>query len=69
MDKRFARFKARDYEFKNDDGSTDRHVIVLYAGGKRIGLMEYEHAYAFVHKIHDLAEAHEKSEQGGEPND
>lgn len=57
--KRFAGLSAKDYEFKNADGTTDRHVIALYAGAKRVALLEYSTAYKFVHRIHDLTETHD----------
>ncbi|KUF06769.1 hypothetical protein [Leucobacter sp. G161] len=60
MHQKFSGFKARDYEFRNDDGTTDRHVIVIYMGVKRAGFMEYADAYKFVNRIHDLTEAHER---------
>ena len=63
MQRKFGGFKARDYEFRNDDGTTDRHVIVIYAGDKRVGFMEYADAYKFVHRIHDLTEAHDRRKE------
>ena len=65
--KRFAGLSAKDYEFKKEDGTTDRHVIAIYAGSKRVALLEYDTAYKFVHRIHDLAETHDH-QQGGSTN-
>ncbi len=56
---RFAGLKARDYEFRNPDGTTDRHVIALFMGNKKVGFMEYDTARRFVDQIHDLCDAHE----------
>ncbi len=66
MKRKFGGMKARDYEFKNHDGTTERHVIVLYAGDKRVGFIEYDTAYALVNKVHDLTEAHEARTQRSE---
>ena len=57
--KRFSGLKARDYEFKNEDGSTNRHVIALFMGTKKVGFMEYDTARHFVDRIHDLCDEHE----------
>lgn len=65
MHQKFAGFKARDYEFRNDDGTTDRHVIVIYAGSTRVGFMEYETARKFVDKIHDLCDTHDREQREG----
>ena len=63
MHQKFAGFKARDYEFRNDDGTTGRHVIVIYAGTKRVGFIEYEAARKFVNRINGLCDAHETRER------
>lgn len=56
--KTFSGFKAKDYEFYHQDG-TMRNVIALYAGSKRVGFIEYDHARSFVDRIHDLCDQHE----------
>lgn len=63
MRKRFTGLKARDYQFKNDDGTTDRHVIALYMGDRKLGFMEYDTARSFVDKIHDMCDEHEREER------
>lgn len=69
MSKVFSRFKARDYEFRNDDGTTDRKVIVIYAGTQRVGFLEYEHARRFVDVIHDLTDQYEQQQREAANNE
>lgn len=61
--KRFAPLKARDYEFRNSDGTTDRRVIALYMGNRQVGFMEYDTARAFVDVVHDLCDDHERAQR------
>ena len=58
MIQRFAPLKARNYQFRLEDGSS-REVLAIYAGNKRVCFMEYDTAYDFVNRVHDLTETHE----------
>lgn len=57
MNKKFTGFKARNYEFRDDENTRD--VIVLFAGSKKVGFMEYSTSRQFVDLIHDLCDKHE----------
>lgn len=65
MKQRFAGLSAKDYEFKNLDGSVNRKVIALRMGGKPVGFIEYDTARQFVDLVHDLCDAHEKQQREG----
>ena len=64
MSKPFTGFKAKNYRF--EDGDNSRDVIALYAGGRRVGFMEYSTSRQFVDRIHDLADEHEARQREGE---
>lgn len=61
--KRFAEPKARNYELRIEDGTTDRHVIALSMGNKKVGFIEYDTARKFVDRIHDLCDHHDRNQR------
>lgn len=61
MSKKFTGLHAKNYLFR--DGENTRNVIVIYAGDKRAGFIEYNVSRQFVDAIHDLTDAHERRQR------